>query len=117
MRQGIYMILQVQPMSQCGLSSLCLSYYDNTYYNTSTMVQFVNASICDNAIIQVRHLHSAHARRILGAPITLCCCTDYARQVCTSTIENCVSVCISHMNNEYPVHMHAEYYLVVLSLI
>jgi len=94
MRQGIYMILQVQPMSQCGLSSLCLSYYDNTYYNTSTMVQFVNASICDNAIIQVRHLHSAHARRILGVPITLCCYTDYARQVCTSTMKT-VSVYVS----------------------
>ena len=96
MRQGIYMLLQVQAMPQCGLSSVCLSSYDNTYYNTSTMVQCVNASICDNAIIQVRHLHSAHARRILGVPITLCCCTDYARQVCTSAIENCVSVCIRH---------------------
>ena len=87
MRQGIYMILQVQAMPQYGLSSVCISYYDNTYYNTSTMVQFVNASSCDNAIIQVRHLHSAYARRILGVPITLCCSTDYARQVCTSTIK------------------------------
>ena len=60
-----------------------------------------------------QRISSTYALRILlGAPVTY-----YARQVCTSTIENCVSVCISHMNNEYPVHMHAEYYLVVLSLI
>ena len=51
-----------------------------------------------------QQISSTHERRILGVPITY-----YARQVCTSTIENCVSVCISHMNNEYPVHMHAEY--------